>query len=359
MKPERMKDKDATQGIGVAETRGSAAKPSSLLRVAPSPCGSFLCRSFALFLVLLSLGSSVNVPGRGQQRRNVAAQEQSSKTAPAPRRAKGNPVVTNNEGKELAAGNHSSVLESFVLIARDAETYALLLALNNSLPVQSADFFKSHAVIAAFLGQRRTSGFSLDIKRDQDGSLRIREHAPAKGAMVKMVLSTPFKVVAIAVETDQPIMLALDETWQNRLRPYRLTSGELTINGGFAGVRERLRLEGTVGVMRAGALATFWFDLQSAGGAQKRHLRDVASGNVGTSGEVRLNRLEAFALTGAIQSPFHATGRFTHEEQYLALNLETTRARHVADNFTAKAAFKALATTPPAAKQAITGDEPQ
>ena len=358
MKPERMKYKDAAHRMSDAETRGFAAKTCSFLRVAPSPCGSSLCGSFALFLMLLLLGS-VNVPARGQQRRETAAQEQSSKTGPAPQRGKGNIVVTNNEVKDLAAGNRSSVLESFVLIARDAETYALLLALNNSLPVQSADFFKSHAVIAAFLGQRRTSGFSLDITLDRDGSVRIREHAPGKGTMVKMVLSTPFKVVAIAVETDQPIVLTLDETWQDRLRSYRVTSGELTINGGFAGVRERLGLVGTFGVMRAGALATFQFDLQSAGGTQTRHLSDVASGKVEPSGEVRLNRLEAFVLTGAIQSPFHATGRFTHEEQYLTLNLETTRAPQVADNFTSKAAFKAVATTPPPAKRAITGGEPQ
>lgn len=354
-----MKHKDATQGMGDAETRGFAAKTSSLLRVASYPGGSLLCRCFALFLLLLSLCGSMNVPARGQQRRKVAARKQSRKTVPAPQRGKGNLVVTNTEVKELAAGNHSSVFESFVLIARDVETYALLLAMNNSLPVQSADFFKSHAVIAAFLGQRRTGGFSLDITREEDGNVRIREQAPEKGAMVQMVLSTPFKVVAISVGTDQPIMLKLDETWQKRIRSYRLTSGELTITGGFAGIRERLRLEGTFGLMRAGALATFQFDLQSSGSTQKRHLRDVASGKVEPSGEVNLNRLEASALTGAIESPFHATGQFTHEEQYLTLNLETTPAPHVADNFTAKAAFKAVATTPPPVKRAITGDNQQ
>ncbi|MCA1555766.1 MAG: protease complex subunit PrcB family protein, partial [Acidobacteria bacterium] len=72
------------------------------------------------------------------------------------------------EIKELAAGGYSSIRESFIIVARDAQTYALLKELNERLPEFGADFFKSNAVIAAFLGQRRSGGYSVRITREGD-----------------------------------------------------------------------------------------------------------------------------------------------------------------------------------------------
>lgn len=278
--------------------------------------------------------------------------------ASAPLRTPGNEgatVPSNSEIKELAAGNRSSIFESFVLVGRDVQTYAALRALHSGLPEQSTDFFKSSAVIAVFLGQRRTSGYGVEITRESDGQVRIVEHVPSKDTIVKMVLSAPFKIVATPVETDHPVKLSLDTTWKNRLRPYRVTSGELSITGGFAGVNEKLRLEGSLSIMRADTLATIVFELQSAGGKQPRQLRDTASGLVDASGRVKLSRVDASALTGAIQSPFRVTGQFTENEQNLDLGFETIAAPNISDNFSATASLKALATAPQPANQAITG----
>lgn len=276
----------------------------------------------------------------------------------SPRARKGRTVTTNIEIKELAGGNRSGVTESFVVVARDAQMYAALRALYGGLPELEAKLFSSHAVVAAFLGQRRTSGYATAITLDSDGTIRIVEQSPSSDTVVKMVLTTPFKVVAVPVEQDQPVILALDRTWQGRLRPYRVTSGGVSITGGFAGVSKSLNLEGKLGVMRLGPMATFLFELRGTDGKQSRYLRDAASGSVDPSGRVTVPRIDAFALTGALESPFRATGQLMNNEDNLTLRLETKPSPHISDNFAGTATLKAIATGPAPVDTAITGKEP-
>ncbi|MGH9880198.1 MAG: protease complex subunit PrcB family protein [Pyrinomonadaceae bacterium] len=299
-----------------------------------------------LLLFCVFLGSSVNSLGCNLQGGKQNSRLKDSKaTPPAPSPGlEDRSVITIGEIKELAAGNHSTIFESFVLIARDPKTYAALRAASNTLPEQSADFFESHVVVAAFLGQRSTGGFRVEITSGADGSLRIVEHTPPKDAMVTMALTAPFRIVAIPVKTDQAIVLSLDETWKNRLSSYRVTSGQLSITGGFAGVNQRLQLDGVIGVMRASELATFVFELQSKGGKETRHLIDTASCIVEKSGRVSLPRLSSFALTGAVQSPFRATGEFSDNERALRLSLQTVGSPNISDNFGATAELMAVAT---------------
>ena len=312
----------------------------------------------ALIIMLVWLGSSVNMLSceRNGLKGNSSERGTNASSSPKTPRQEGATVPSSSDIKELAAGNRSSIFESFVLVARDVQTYAALRAMHSGLPEQSPDFFKSSAVIAAYLGQRRTSGYSVVITRESDGHLRIAEHAPSKDTIVKMVLGAPFKIVATPVDTDRPVILSLDDTWKQRSRPYRVTSGELLITGGFAGVKEKRVLEGGLSIMRTGTLATIVFELQSTGGKQPRKLRDTASGLVDGSGRISLLRVDASALTGAVQSPFRVTGQFTENEQNLNLSFETIAAPNISDNFSATASLKALATAPPPVNQAITGE---
>jgi hypothetical protein len=309
-----------------------------------------------LFLILISFTGLVHLrecnhpkPARGA--------EQDKLDTPAPTAVPGEkekPGTMDGEIKELAAGNHCSVFESFVFVARDAHTYQALKTLNITLPDQDANFFSSHAVIAAFLGQRRTGGFGVNISPGADGMVQVAERVP-KG-MVTMVLTTPFKIVAVPIKEDGPITLSLDESWKNRWRSYRLTNGELTITGGFAGVQENSALEGTLQIMRERTLATFTFQLKSTG-KRKTELRDSTSGIVTESDQVSLTYLESRALSGAIQSPFKAAGQFTNDEQELALSLETVPSPQISDNFAGHASLRAIAITPRPPNRAITGDQ--
>jgi PrcB C-terminal len=297
----------------------------------------------ALVLVWVLSSGSFSLHGGTLQKRDQPIQRPNPTGKPIPTHEEVS-TVTSAGITELAAGNRSTFFESFVLIVRDSKTYEALRVASSSLPEQTPEFFENNVVIAAFLGQRRTSGYSVEITNGPDGSLRIAEHSPPKGAMVKMVLAAPFKVVAIPSDTDQPIALSLDETWKKRLRGYRVTSGEVLITGGFAGVSQKRQLEGTIEIMRAGQLATFVFGLRSQGGQETRHLNDAASCVVKDAGEVSLPRLNSSTLTGAVQSPFQVTGRFLDEERELRLSLQTTPSPNISDNFAATAEVIAVST---------------
>jgi len=252
-------------------------------------------------------------------------------------------VTTNKDIRQIVESPRSTIAESFIIVARDVETYALLQQQVGNLPEQSAEFFGSQAVVAVFLGQRPTSGFAIDITVAPDGSIRVMERRPPPNAMVKMVLTAPLRVVAIPVSSNEGLSFSLDETWKDKLRVYRLTTGEVTVTGGFAGTRKQLTLQGTIKVMRAGSWATFIFDIDSSSDKTRRTLIDMASGKVDSSGNVVFKRVDAFALTGAMRSPFRLAGEFTNHDQDLNLHLETIGASQISDNFTAQGSLTATA----------------
>jgi len=98
-----------------------------------------------------------------------------------------------NENMVLAEGSVSPINTSFVGVFRDAETYAALRAQAVNLPELKADFFKSNIVIAAFLGERNTGGYSIATAQQPNGQIRIAEKAPPKDAIVAQMITSPFK----------------------------------------------------------------------------------------------------------------------------------------------------------------------
>src|SRR5947209_5258876 len=75
--------------------------------------------------------------------------------------------------KVLAEGSVSPINTSFVGVFRDAETYAALRAQVENLPELKDVFFKSSIVIAAFLGERNTRGYSILTAQQANGPIRI------------------------------------------------------------------------------------------------------------------------------------------------------------------------------------------
>src|SRR4051794_27567990 len=132
--------------------------------------------SAAMLVLALSAGSAGGCgrAGRGGDDNSAPQQsKQPSKSMPTPTPQTGEPTVPTSELKELAAGAYGSIHESFVLVARDAQTYAALRTLVPTLPDQPANFFQTHAVVAAFLGQRRSGGYGVEIKQTGRGQLSI------------------------------------------------------------------------------------------------------------------------------------------------------------------------------------------
>jgi hypothetical protein len=112
-------------------------------------------------LGLNAAGASACAAGRTRNAANAANESDQSKSKaqtpePTPARVLGGEdrleEKASSEIRELAAGGYGPVREPFIFVARDVETYARLRELNDKLPELGADFFKSNAVVAAFLG---------------------------------------------------------------------------------------------------------------------------------------------------------------------------------------------------------------
>jgi len=211
------------------------------------------------------------------------------------------------------SGQHSRLTESFIFVVRDSENYSRLRQIINDLPPSPPGSFESTAYVAVFLGQRRTSGFNIELSADQNGMLMVSETKPPPGAMLKMVLSAPFKVFAISVQPNEPLPLLVDETWKRQLLSYRLTK----VEGRLA--TDRSRLEGSVQLMRSGSYLTCFFNLASADA--KSPVNDVSSAEVDSNGEFLLSPI-------SLMKPFRRqprlTGKLENKEGHSLLIFQTS-----------------------------------
>ena len=303
--------------------------------------------------------------GAQSTRRTQPPRSSESKPVPQP-----SPVLEEEENlgtkvsdeiKELAAGSYSSVNEPFVVIARDAQTYAAIRGLHDKLPELGADFFKSNAVVAAFLGQRRSGGYSVEIRHDGGAqganALRVSQKSPAKDAFTTMALTSAFRIVSVAVDAERPLALALDPAWQEAARPYKVSAGEFTRMGGFAGRPERSRLAGDLRIMRRAQLATVFFSLEGTGARSKYALQDTATGTVAPEGTLTLMRLDPGSFVPPPRNPLRARGQLTDNEGKLSLTFEVMETK-VNDGYGGQGKLEATATAPPPKKRAVDGDDP-
>ena len=194
--------------------------------------------------------------------------------------------------KTLAEGPMSGVEKPFFAVARDAETYRQLIALGVNLPAQNEDYFARHALIAAFLGQRPTGGYSVEIVR-RKSRFALRERRPARGAMTTQVITTPFQVVEITLPFEDALDVDFDAVWEKQLRAYTVTQGDFTASGGFAGEMAKFRVAGRIKTMAYGNLRTFVFALTSVGGKETLRLNSAATGILVKGNEFALPYLHA------------------------------------------------------------------
>src|SRR5258705_10604249 len=95
-----------------------------------------------LFLMLVSFAGVLNIPECGRQKPAAHAEEQGKRATPAPTSTPGTkekPGTMDSEIKEIAAGGHCTVFQSFVFLARNAQTYQALRTFNVNLPDQEAE----------------------------------------------------------------------------------------------------------------------------------------------------------------------------------------------------------------------------
>jgi hypothetical protein len=245
------------------------------------------------------------------------------------------------ELKVLAEGSHSAITNPFVAVVRDAHTYAALVKLDGNLPKLDADFFETNAVVAAFLGERNTGGYSVEIGRDASG-IRVQEKKPGKDMMVTQVITAPFKIISVEGVSKSPVLLTLDDAWHTGMTPFRVNTGRFTMVGGIAGAREEFDLGGTIGVLRAANLATFHFRLIAPATTKRRALTEYATGIVSSDNNVRIGRMGADTLINPPSPGLAADGMFSDGGKKLQLNL-ISRPSMIADGYSGRGSFEASA----------------
>ncbi len=309
----------------------------------------------SLILLLLSLGlNGAGAAGCGTKQRASQAGNNNATVQPTPMREGGS---VSSEIKVLAEGAYGKITDAFVVVAREAETYAALGELVDNLPQLNPDFFKQHIVVAAFLGQRNTGGYSVQVTKAADNRVRVSSASPPSGSMTTQALTAPFKVVSIPVDDNRSQAIEIDPAWNAGVRPYRLTSGEFMTGGGFAGRFEKLQLAGEIRVSRLGKLATFVFDLKSTGGAKARSLQDAATGLVGADGSINGAVVDAGTLVDFPRSPLGIKGAFAENEDRLSLSFESLPS-NVADGYSGQGKLAANATAPAPPKKPASTDAP-
>jgi hypothetical protein len=239
--------------------------------------------------------------------------------------------------KVLAEGYQSKITKPFVAVVRDAETYDALRKRDDNLPRLDAEFFKVNVVLAAFLGERNTGGYRVEIT-PSPVDINILERKPGKDIMVTQMITTPFKIVALQGMANTAVRLTLDEAWQHRMQRYRVTSGSFRVTGGFAGTSEEFGLEGMVGVMGEGKLATIW--LRIVGPGVKRRLLMECSTGLMDGDVIQVKRMSADSLMSKPNGGLDATAMFSEKGKRLSLSL-ASGVTLVADGYSGQGTIQA------------------
>ena len=248
--------------------------------------------------------------------------------------------------KVLAEGFHSKITKPFVAVVRDAETYAALVKLDENLPQLDADFFKESVAVAAFLGERNTGGYSVDI-RANGIEIVVVEKNPGKGVMVPQMITSPYKIVALKGATNSAVRLNLfaDDSWRPAITSYQVATGRFTMTGGFAGISEAFGLGGPIDVMRLGNLATFSFRVIGSETKKRRLLVECSTGMIDSDGNVKINRMSADSLIDPPNSGLAGTVTFSEAGRKFAL-IMTPRPSYIADGYSGQGTIEAELGTP-------------
>lgn len=270
-----------------------------------------------------------------------------SKNANSPNPSQHSPEQNANTGEKqtqpsgdlkiIAQGFHSSITDPFIAVIRDETTYAELQKLDSNLPKLSVDL-KTNTVIAAFLGERNTGGYSVEINRVANGEIQIAEKAPAKDVMVPQVITAPFKIVSLPVEGTEAVKISAGDAFRQTAQLYRIDKGSFTISGGFAGRSETYALAGKLQITRLGNLVTVGFAVVSTGTSHERSLRDVATGVV-TDNSFSIARMSRGSLVDPPTADLRVAGKFLDANR-LTLDLDTGGAI-VPDGFQGKGTIEA------------------
>jgi hypothetical protein len=289
-----------------------------------------------IIATIFSLLFSGGVGGCRTKNFNVPPRQSQSSTG-----QKDNTVENENQPsgdlKVIAQGFHSSITDPFIAVIRDEATYTELQKHDSNLPKLTVDL-KTNTVIAAFLGQRNTGGYSVEITQAANGEIQVTEKVPGKDVMVPQVITAPFRIVSVPVEGMMPVKISASDTFRQTAQLYRIDKGSFTISGGIAGRTETYSLTGKLQITRLGDLVSVGFAVVSAGTTRERSLRDMATGVI-SDNAFSISRMSRGSLVDPPTGDLRVSGRFV-ETNRLSMDLDTGGAI-VPDGFQGKGTIEA------------------
>jgi hypothetical protein len=254
--------------------------------------------------------------------------------------------MTDPAVKTLAEGAYADATEPFIAVIREAGTYSELKKIVSGLPDMGDDAFNKGAVVAAFLGQRSTGGYAVDIEIASDGKIQISQKGPPKGAMVTQALTSPFKVVMVpTVGPEAQLSFDAEAVGKNHGKAMRVEKGQFTMTGGFAGRTEEFTLDGNLRVMKMGGLISVAFDIKGVNSKKPRTLQTIATGTIDSAGKLQLPRFDAGTLIEPPQPFLSGSGTLASDFSTLDLTMKSVLSRVIADGFVGNGSLTARAVS--------------
>ena len=116
------------------------------------------------------------------------------------------------------------------------------------------------------------------------------------------------------------------------------------MSGGIAGTREEFSLGGTIGVLRAGNLATFQFRLIAPATTKRRALIEHATGVVSSDNNINISRMSADSFIDPPNTGLQADGMLSDAVKKLSLSL-LSRPSMIADGYSGQGRVEAVVTS--------------
>ncbi|MCP1728011.1 hypothetical protein J2T60_002011 [Natronospira proteinivora] len=105
------------------------------------------------------------------------------------------------EIEELARGSQSRESAERMMVVRDADTFERIWDLSDQRGERPAVDFDQSMVVAIFMGERRTGGYSVQVDEvRQDGDdimVQVIMEEPGEGCMTTQAITRPFQLVLL------------------------------------------------------------------------------------------------------------------------------------------------------------------
>lgn len=287
---------------------------------------------FVLSFALIScVTAQVNKPEKNQKPEEKKVKKEVTPCEPTPLASRG------NELKVITEGAYGKVEEPFLFVARSAETFKTLQSLVDDMPTVADIDFDKTAVIAAFAGERRTGGYSVAIEKS-GAAFSVKVIDPAPDAITTDALTYPYQIVLVPIAEEEALNLRISDNWTRSAQNYRVATGEIAYSGGITGRGKSYPVEGTIGVLRRGDLATFIFNLSGKGAENNKKLTEIVSGNI-SGGKIEVQRLDVGDFSENPKPPVRVSGTLAGDKLNLNFTPLPTEMR---DGFMAEGKIEAV-----------------